>query len=70
MSLAERLTSLVQVIAQDIKSLGNRLNAVESKSEVFIDELPEGDYPAIAFVKIPGTNEYVMKVRAGENAVV
>ena len=30
MTLAQRLTSLIQAIAQDIKSLGSRLSAVES----------------------------------------
>jgi hypothetical protein len=60
---ADKIISLL--LALESKIIG-RVAVVENKSEVFIDELPEGDYPAIAFVKIPGTNEYAFKVRAGQ----
>lgn len=37
MTLVQRLTSLIQAIAQDIKSLGGRLEALEGQGAAFID---------------------------------
>lgn len=37
MTLAQRLTSLIQAIAQDIKSLGNRIDALEGQGAALID---------------------------------